>query len=97
MTRAGITWKLDVPYLTEVESAVFKRERASGKISPFRARPCSGILNMDSEDKPMTECPNEVPKVDDSNGNALKRYCSKACYVAMENPVEEDDDAEQEW
>jgi hypothetical protein len=92
--------KLDLtkPYLTRLEAKRFKESVQWGAISPFRMRRCEGVLNMDSEVKPLAPCLQDIPSVyDDKDGQPLKRYCSERCYNDTENPQDDTEEEEESW
>lgn len=85
----GFKWKLDKPWLTPAERKLFKKLRASGKVTLFRVNICEG--------KPDGQrCDQEVPKIQDDKDPSkyLKRFCSEACYQSIQ--VDQDDEGEDD-
>lgn len=77
-------WKLSTRWMTSAEQIELKRLRASGKVSAFRIRTCAG--------EPGGGCDEEVPLVDDDDGQPLKSFCSKRCYDSKHLDEDDDDD-----
>lgn len=77
-------WKLSVLWMTVAEQIELHRLRTSGKVSAFRIRICAG--------EPEGGCSEEVPRIDDEDGQPLKLFCSKRCYDSKHLDEDDDDD-----